>query len=63
MEALDLGKAFLDALIFRVTPPPCGDAERLHPLSDIAPSRGELFVLRVVAAELLDKVSHGDTEL
>ena len=62
MEALDLGEALLDALILRVAPPPCGDAELLRPLSDIASSRGECFGPRVVAVKLPDKAGHGDTE-
>ena len=62
MEALDLGETLLDALILRVTPPPCGDAELLRPLSDIAPSRGEHLGPRVVAVDLLDKAGPGDTE-
>ena len=62
MEVLDLGEAPLDALIRRVALLPCGDAELFRPLSDIAPSRGDRFGSRVVAVELLDKVSHGDTE-
>ena len=62
VEALDLGEALLDALILRVAPPPCGDAELLRPLFDIAPSRGERLGPRVVAVELLDKADHGDIE-
>ena len=52
VKALDLGEALLDALILRVAIPPCDDAERLCPLSDIAPSRGERFGQRAVAVEV-----------
>ena len=62
MESLDLGEALLDALILRVAPPPCSNAELLSPLFDIAPTRGERFGPRIVAVVLLDLAGHGDTE-
>ena len=62
MEALDLGEAFLDALVLRVAPPPGGDAPFLRPLSDEAPSRGKRFGPRIIGVELLDEGGHGDTE-
>ena len=62
VKALDLGEELLDALILRVAPPPCDDAELLCPLSDIASSRGERFGQRAVAVDLLYKAGHGDTE-